>query len=410
VKKNLIYLLLLISGISNAKMSGDGTVELGLSVEKQRTTTGLAGSYYLSSVGSHLSTLINSDFQIGSNLGVGRTDELVTESNYQYEESQLGLDGVIDYKFDQRGFNWHNAFDTEIAFQQENGEINWDTSDAEKSWTVTSGPSLLVGNKSRVAIMAEILMSSQSALDVEVSEENYNLALSKALTSRTLIGVSGRNVCTHFQNQELQEFQEKPDSCRQEYNVNIQKINKHSDFLFEFGITKLGSRDIEVHSADFSYEVNSNARLTLLSTRSLDTLVDQENIILESISSVSPGVINTRAINYSLDQGRARMDLGFLDQEVESELVLTNSSVATANFAFPLDSELCALCTFNVGYEYSNNNEERIQKITTISLLKNISKRVSTALKLSQSVVEDEFEVWSMNLTISYNGLRESGG
>jgi hypothetical protein len=404
VTKNVIYVLLLISNISNAYMSGDGSAELGLSVEKQKTTMGLAGDYDLSSSGSQLTTHINSEFKLGANLGVSRADEAITESNYQYEQSLIRFNGEIDYQFDHRSVDWHNAFNTEILFPQENENVNWDINDAEKTWSVTSGPSLMLGKQTSLAMTVEVLMSYRSELELDSAEESYNLTISKLLSPLTVVDMNGKNVCTHNQGQESQI------PCRKEYNVRLLKTNKHSELLLERGITTIDSSDVNLYLVSFNYDMNSYSHLAFLHRRSVDTIADQENIILGNINGVSQRVISTRSINYSIDEGQVRIDLGFVTQKVFVESDSTNSSITSARMAYPMDARLCSLCNLNVGYEHSNFNEERIQKVTTLSVVKYNTRQVSTALKFSRSTVENEFDVWSMNLSISYNGLLEKMG
>jgi hypothetical protein len=404
VTKNVIYVLLLISSISNASISGGGSAELGLSVEEQKTTMGLAGDYDLSSNGSQLTTHINSEFQLGANLGVSTADEAITESNYQYEQSLIRLNGEIDYQFDHRSVDWHNAFDTEILFPQENENVNWDLGDAEKTWSITSGPSLMFGKQTSLAMTVEVLMSYRSELELDSAEESYNVTISKSLSPLTVVDMNGKNICTHNQDPESQ------NPCRKEYNVRLLKTNTHSELLLERGITTIDSSDVNLYSVSFNYDMNSYSQLALLNSRSVDTIADQENIILGTINGVSQRIISTRSINYSIDEGRMRIDLGFVSQKVDVELVSTNSSIKSARMAYPLDARLCSLCNLNVGYEYSNFNEERIQKLSTLSLVKFNTRQLSTALKFSHSTVESEFDVWSMNLSISYNGLLEKMG
>jgi hypothetical protein len=409
VKKYVIYGMLFISNLSNAYMSGDGSVELGLSVEERKTTLGLAGDYGLSLMGSQVSTRIDSEFKLGANLGTGRIDESFTESNYQYEQSLIGLNGQVDYQFDQRNFNWYNAFDTEIVFQQENEnkDVHLDINDAEKSWSVTSGPRFILGKKSSLSMTAEVLISHKSALEVDSAEENYSLTISKPLSPLTLFEIDGRNVCT----QNLDNVSLEQDACRKEYNIRLSKINKHSKILLERGVSVVDSKNVNLYLATFSYHMNSYSQLAISNKRSINTIAEQENIILEPISRVSDRVINTRSIKYSLDKGRAKIDLVFIDQVIDDELSLAQSSIASARMAYPMDTRVCSLCNLNVVYEYTNLNEERIQKVTTFSLLKYNTRQLSTAIKFSRSVVEKEFDVWSMNLSISYNAdFKKIGG
>jgi hypothetical protein len=189
-----------------------------------------------------------------------------------------------------------------------------------------------------------------------------------------------------------------------------QKISQHSAISLERGISNIDSRDVALYSVSFSYDMNSYSNLSLLNRRTIDTIAEQENIILETITPVSLRVINTRSINYSLNQGRAKIDLGFVEQVIDDEFSLTKNSIASASIAYPMAFGLCSLCNLNAAFEHTNFNEDRIQKVSTLSIIKYNTRQLSTALKVSQSIVENEFEVWSLNLSISYNGLLEKVG
>jgi hypothetical protein len=111
-----------------------------------------------------------------------------------------------------------------------------------------------------------------------------------------------------------------------------------------------------------------------------------------------------------LGLGRSKVDLGFIDQAIDDDLSLTKSSIASARITYPIEFRLCSLCNLNAVYKHSNFNQDRIQKVTTISVIKYNTRQLSTAIKVSRSIVENEFEVWSLNLSISYNGLLEKVG
>jgi hypothetical protein len=395
-----------MSNICNAYISGVGSVELGLSAEKQKTTMGMIGDYALTSTGSNLSSNINSEFKLGANLGVDSNDKSTTESNYQYDESLLGVRGEFDYQFDHRSVRWHNNFETEIAFSDENDQVNFDIDHEKKGWSVTTGPSLIIGKRSNLGLEAEILMSYQSALDTKTSENISNFTLSKSFSPRTLVEANGKNVCTRNLKNESQE----QENCRKEYNIMWQKIGQYSEVSLSRGISNIDTRDIELYSISFRYDLNSYSNLSLFNSRSIDTIAEQENIILETITAVSLRVINTRSINFSLGLGRSKVDLGFIDQAIDDDLSLTKSSIASARITYPIEFRLCSLCNLNAVYKHSNFNQDRIQKVTTISVIKYNTRQLSTAIKVSRSIVENEFEVWSLNLSISYNGLLEKVG
>ncbi|MFT7110193.1 MAG: hypothetical protein ACI843_001861 [Psychrobacter glaciei] len=394
-----------MSNICNAYMSGVGSVELGLSAENEKTTMGMIGDYALTSIGSNLSSNINSEFKLGADLGVDSNNKSTTESNYPYDKSLIGISGEFDYQFDHRSVRWHNNFETEIVFREENDQVTLDI-DHEKSWSVTTGPSLMIGKRSNLQLEAEILTSYQSALGTKTSENISNLTMLKSLSPRTLVEVNGKNVCIR----NLENESPEPENCRKEYNVMWQKISQHSELSLLRGISNIDTRDIQLYSISFRYDMNSYLNLSLRNSRSIDTIAEQENIILETITAVSLRVINTRSINFSLDLGRSKVDLGYIDQAIDDELSLTKSSITSARIAYPIEFKLCSLCNLNAAYEHSNFNQVKIQKLTTLSVIKYNTRQLSTAIKVSQSIVENEFEVWSLNLSISYNGLLEKVG
>jgi len=398
-------LLLLLSRICDAFVLGVGAVELSVSVEKEKHNLGIAGAYDFNSASPSLKMQSSTYFQFGTNLG--RSAEDLDEHAYLYEQSYLETSGEFDYFFPSKSIKWHNGYNSKADFVQAeevNSTIDSNFNDIENTWSVTTGPSLTINRNDGFLIEASVNLSYLDSIDEATTEYNYDIGVLNSITPISQLGMNSRRVCSKY------EVNTDNNACRIQYNIIFSTKRKNLDIKVETGTSDDGKTSTDIYSGTLDYAMNRYSGVSILSTRSISTILNNEGLIFKTSDQALSSLISTKSIEYSYKLGGRDLSISFMEQSLISGLDSKDSEVLRLNSNQRLHSKLCTYCVLSLNYDYSNFNDERYKHISSIELTKINSRNLSTSINFSQTRIKSELDVWSVGMLVTYSGRQAKLG
>jgi len=399
------WLVLVLPGFCNAYVTGGGATELSISVEKEKHNLGAAGSYELNSVSPRLETQFSSQFQLGTNLG--RSTQAVAEHAYQYEQSYIETSGGLDYIFPSRSINWQSGYNSRTDFVQ-NDEFDSTTNsnfdEIENSLAISTGPRLTFNRLDGTLIEASIDWSYMNSEDEFTTENGASISFLRSITPVTQLGLNSSRLCAEY------DVASENNVCRTQYNIIFSIRKKYFDVNVEAGVSSEGGASTDIYSGALNYTMNSYSDISLLQTKSISTILNNGDSVFEVQDYILSTLISTKSIGYSYRVGGRNLSIGFMEQSLIAGSNNITSSTGSVDFNHRVYSKLCSYCVLSLNYDYSNYNDERIKKISTIALTKSNSRNLSTSINFSQTRIKSELDIWSIGILFTYSGRQTKLG
>ncbi len=396
-----VWLVLFLPGLCNAYVLGSGAAELSVSAEKESHVFGVAGSYRLNSATPKIITLFTSQFQLGTNLG--RSSQEIIETDYQYEQSYIETSGEVDYLFSEASIKWHSGYTSQTDFIQDekfDSSIISNISEADNSWTVTTGPVLTVNKGGGVSIESSINLSYMDSKEEFATEKNSNVSFIKSISPITRLGIGGSWVCTEY------DKISDNDSCRMEYDFIFESERRNLNIRLGLGRSDEGSTSTDTYVGSISYRVNRYSNVNISSDKFINTIINKNDSVFEDKNYTLSAQTSTRLIEYIYNVGGRDLSIGYMEQDLISETVVTSRVSGNINFNHRLYSTLCTYCVLSLNYDYSDFDNESIKKVSSISVVKRNSREISTSINIIQTLVDSGSGVWSIGLLFTYSGVQ----
>jgi len=395
----IVFVWLVLPGLCNAYVVGGGAAELSVSAEKESHVFGVAGSYQLNSAAPRFITLFTSQFQLGTNLG--RSSQEVVETDYLYEQSYIETSGEIDYLFSEASIRWHSGYTSQTDFLQGeklDSEMVSSVDESDTSWTVTTGPMLTINQGGGYLIETSVNLSYMDSKEEFATEKNSIISFKKSISPITRFGLGGSWVCTEY------DVVSGNDSCRFEYDFTIERERKNLDIKVGLGRSEEGGTSTDTYLGLINYRMNSYSNISISSEKSINTILNKSNSMLDDKDYTLSAQTSTRLIEYRYGVGGRDLSVAFMEQDLIAGLIVTRSMSGSVSLNHRLYSTLCVFCVMSLNYDYSNFDSERSKKVSSISIVKRNSRDFSTSINVIQTKVDSELAVWSMGLLFTYNG------
>jgi len=382
-------------------MLGEGALELSASAEKEKHNLGLAGSYDLNSSTPRLDMQFNSQFQFGTNLG--RSEEELNEHAYLYEQSYVETSGKLDYIFSAASIKWHNGYTSKTDFvesEELNSTRSSNFSEVDNTWSVNTGPSLIINRNNSFLIEASVNLAYMDSIDEITSEFNSRVSFLKSITPISQLGINSSRVCSEY------EVASENNTCRKQYNIFFSTNKRSFDFKMEAGLSDDGKTLTDIYSGTIDYEMNRSSGISLLSTRSVSTILNSDDLIFKVDDDTLSSLVSTKSIEYSYKLGGRGLSIRFIEQSLIYGSNSTDSELIYFDINQKVYPNLCLNCLMSLNYDYSNFNDERYKHISTIALTKINSRSLSTSINFSKTRIKSELDVWSIGVLVKYNGRK----
>jgi len=399
------WLVLVLPGFCNAYVTGGGATELSVSVEKEKHNLGLAGTYELNSASPRLETKFASQFQLGTNLG--RSTQAVAEHAYQYEQSYIKTSGGLDYIFPFMSIKWQSGYSSQTEFVQDeelDSTIKSNFDETENSLAITTGPRLTLNKLDGILIEASIDWSYMDSEDEFTTENSANISFLRSITPITQLGLNSSRLCAKY------DVASENNVCRTQYNIIYSVKKRYFDVNVEAGVSSEGGASTDIYSGTLNYTMNSYSDISFLQTKSISTILNNGDSVFEAQDYILSTLISTKSIEYSYRVGGRDLSIGFMEQILNAGSNNTTSSTGSVDFNHRVYSKLCSYCVLSLNYDYSNYNDERIKKISSIALTKSNSRNLSTAINFSQTRIKSELDIWSIGILFTISGRQTKLG
>jgi hypothetical protein len=395
------WLLLFLPWCCEAYILGSGTVELGISVEKEKHNFGLASSYDFSAVSPRLESVFASQTQLGTN--VGRSTKEINEHDYQYENSYIDTRGELNYLFPIKGIKWNSGYSSKIDFIQSeelDPVINSNFDDTENSWFITTGPSLIVNKNNGFVIETSIDYSYMDSKGEITKESNSNVSLNRSITPVTQLGINSSRVCLEY------EVASENDICRIQHNITFSSNRANFDLNFEVGLSDDDDSSASIYSSALNYTMNRYSDVSILVAKSTSTIKNSENSIFEVNKFIASAYISSQSFTYNYNLGGAGVSINYLQQILTGATGENRSVVGSVNLNYRLGFGLCAYCILSANHDYSSADDDRVKNVSSIVVTKINTRRLSTSINLSQTRIKSEIDIWSIGMLFTYSGQK----
>jgi len=399
------WLVFLFPNIGNATVIGSGIVGLSVSAEKNQENFGVSGSYDLNTAGPRLETKFYSQFQLGTNLG--RTKEAVAEHDYLYEQSFIETRGGFVYFFPVSSIKWKSGYNSKTEFIQDeefDSSLKSNFDETQNSWSFTTGPSLILNKNNGFVFEVGTNWSYMASLDETITEKQYNIDLQRKITPITQLGINASKVCSEFG------VATENNMCRVQHNLVFSSKKKTIDLRLEAGISSDGNTSTDIYSGSVNYLLNRNSEINLATAKSISAILSNEESIFEVNDTILSTLIATNSLEYSHGAGPRNFSIEIIEQNLIIGSNNTTTLVGSVELSHPLYSKLCLYCVLSLNYDYANYNNEKLKKIHSITLTKRHSRKLSSSINFSRTWIESELDVWSIGLSLTYNGQKTKQG
>lgn len=398
-----LVLLILYSSSTSAYIIGSGELTVGLSKDQKEDNLGVDGSYQLTSNAPLYRGFLSSQFQLGSDKG--RSTVATAVHDYNYEQSFIQNYGGLVISTFSPNLKWQNQFSQRVEFEEiasdpndPESDIDTDFTSPKHSYSITTGPVLSLIKSKRIGLNTSLLYSNQINEDDKSSEVNFYLSGSKAISKFSSLLLNYNHTCNKTNNINIQE------GCIDETTLSLKTIKKDVSLLFEYGLSSGKEQNVNIYEIDLSYKTSTNSTLDLTLNKSIGKISDINDIELGG-SSTNSSVSESATLNFRKNFGRSNIDLRARALEVDSGGVVTKSKDANIFYIYSLGSRVCRTCQMETGYEYSEVDENDITRKLSLTLKRNNTRRISTAIGFFKTETSDDIDLWSLNILISYNGL-----
>jgi hypothetical protein len=395
----LIILGVFIFNLTQASIIGSGILNAGVSKDESKENFGLAGSYNLISSGSNFDSLLNSEFQLGSDQG--RSLVATSAHEYQYEQSFFQSYGSLGYVFPISSFRWSNSFIQRTELIEESESIllggNSGLQESQDSWSISTGPSFLLGRSRWISFRSSGLYTKSSTVGDLSDEFNLSIGLGKSISTFSTLFFDTSRICNEYKAEGIK------DVCRDEFTLALETTQKYLEFSLEAGISRQDDIDTSIYSFEASYVLNSSSEFNINLYKASDRLRDLTSNALNRSDFEMITLRTGASINYRYEWGNTEFEIKGRSVETQFDNNITETSDAAVFYEYHIGSVSCFSCRVELGYEYSEFGSGSNQIINSISLKKNNSKRIISSISFRQTKFDD-VDVWSINFLLTYNG------
>lgn len=399
----LLLILILPSSYGLAYMTGEGSIDLGVSHEEEQQNFGLASTYQFSHSNSWMSTYLYNKTQLGSDKG--RSLVATAAHEYQYEQSFVNSELGNEFNFYYPGLSWESHLSQNIEFDQaedtsllENNEGDFtDFNQRTINWTATTGPSFVYDRSKWVGFRTDIDLSKAKSFDEESTEQSINISITKPITSFTKSAVDLSRICTEYTNPNLE------DNCRKELSLSFLSEKKFNKFRMDVGISSQNDVTTDLYLLNIDHRINSYSSMLIESQKLIETISDFDQLSGIETLSFRAAVKKTDSILYVYEWGRKRFEFRIRKQETVGDEYEFFTQDGAMYYSYQLGSSLCRACKIGLSYEYINYDDQEEQSIKNIALIKNHTSKLSSSISFRRTQVE-EVDAWSLNLLLSYKG------
>jgi len=380
---------------------GGGNLTLGASKDQDAENFGVAGRYDINLLGAKQYAHFSSQFQLGSDKGRSSVATLIHD--YQYEQSYLQSYGILQQQFFSPAASWNTTVSSRQEFKNETddatGETRTDFNDKDHNWGITTGPSFTIDRNWPISVQVSALLSKQSVTEIESDDREVTIDFQKDISKFSQMAISGLRTCTDYKDAENE------DSCRNELTAYISSKKKYSQYKIEYGVANQNDTETEIYEVTLEHELNSAASIQVLAYQSIYRLNQQESDQLDLTTTGYNSVQKGESLQYLYEWGRHKLDMRF--RQVESS-INGASPIEAMNTSFfygvKTSSRLCRSCELELGYEKSKfESGDKLEK-GSLSVKKNHSKRIRTAMSVNNTKQEDNVDVWSVSFFLTYTG------
>ncbi len=392
----IIGCLLLLSK-AHASMVGSGDVELGVSRDNDKANAGMGMRYNVEINTPESQSLITSRLQLGSDSG--RSLIATAAHEYQYENSFVDSELNHSIRLFSPRLSWktyaNNRFEFKNEVDEDTGSVDTDYSNAEESWSITTGPTFKYeqGRWFHTQLTTEI--SKEYSHQTYTDETLVDVKVGKSTSKVSELILNYNYLCRKRDDKLIDDF------CRNQVSLAFNSTKSNFGYSLEYGT----SRDEDTRTDIYSISNYMNLNSTSVFSLSVYQLIDRIGLADELTTLKDESTISTRQgrlAKYLYNWGRTQLEINARRIKVESELATTISDDAAIYYDFRLSSWLCSACRLSSAYEYSKFDNDNEQNILSIGLKKSNSKSMSSEISFRRTERVDQDILWSINFLISY--------
>lgn len=398
-----LLVLLLISLHSSAVIVGQGNVEIGVSRDNEESNAGMGMSYNMSKLSAESSSNLTSRMQLGTDQG--RSLVATSAHEYQYENSYIDNMLYNEFNFLSPRFTWINSASHRLDFENrvigENERITTDFSKSDDFWSISTGPSFSYSEGRWIDFQTSVTVARQYSAPYYSNEAQFNAIISKSISKISQASLFSRHLCSE------DDRPASDNSCRNEFGIGFNTQNKDYILTADYGVSVEQEIRTLIYRLSSSFEINSTSNLDFTAYSVVDSISREKNDFEPNTGSTS-AIKEGRNIQYLYEWNRTRLEVNARRLLTKSNFITITSEDASIFYDFKLGSTLCLACSLSLNYEYSRFDNNSIQEITSISLNRNNSRRINSAISFRKTERTErtiQKTYWSINFLIMYTGI-----
>ena len=404
MKFYVISIIILISSQHlNAAIVGQGDFELGVSLDNDKSNIGVGMRYNMSRLSTESISGLNSRMQLGTD--EGRSLIATSAHEYQYENSFIDNSLYNDFEFLSPRLTWVSTalhrLDFENIVDEETDRVSTDYSKTDDFWSVSTGPSYSYSKGRWIDFKTTANIAHQYSAPYYLNEATIDATLTKSISKISQASVYSRYLCSE------DDIPSSKNSCRRELSIGLNTQSNDLILTADYGVSVETKIRTFIYRFSSSFEINSTSDIDLTIYRAVDSINRERNDFEPNIGATT-AIKEGRNIQYLYEWNRSRLEVNARRLITRSNIITTTSEDASIFYDFQLGSTICLACSLSLNYEYSSFDNNSVQEITSISLNKNNSRRINTAISFRKTERHERTKqdaYWSINFLIMYTGI-----